>query len=1139
MLTKHLTLFTICIKFILGTKQGPSEKKLKQNPNFAYINLILINDKPIITGAIMKIIFSLSAILFIFFNFIWASEEARLLRFPAIYENQVVFTYAGDLYTVPTKGGIARKLTNSKGFELFARFSPDGKSLAFTAQYDGNTEVYVMPAEGGVPIRLTFTATLNRDDVSDRMGPNNIVMGWTHLKPQIIFRSRRKEWNPFIGQLYTVSLKGELPKQIPLPRGGFCSFSGDDQQLAYNRIFREFRTWKRYRGGMSDDIWIYNFKTKRTRNLTNNPAQDIIPMWKGDRIYFLSDRGKNKRMNLYVYDLSAQKSRRLTDFSDFDIKFPSLGKKAVIFEKGGYLFRFDLQSEKIKRIPVFIDDDRLGGRTEIIKVNKKITNSGISPDGKRALFDARGDIFTVPAQYGPTRNLTQTSGIHERNAQWSPDGKWIAYISDKSGEDEIYLIGQDGQIPARQLTSGATTYKYRIIWSPDSKKLLWSDKKLRLRYINISTRKIKEVAQAQAWEIRSYCWSPDSKWISYARPERKTLQKIYLYSLKSGQTFPVTDGWYASGSPAFSSDGKYLFFVSNRAFNPLYSWVEYDYAFQDMARIYLVTLSQKVKSPFAPKSDEVKTGTKKNARPDKKESKVQPQNPVVVKVDSLGLKERLVSLPIPASAYSHLISVGDKLYYSRNGAKDKKSLLLVYDLKKHKETELGQIDGYAISADHKKMLVLQNKSYAVIDVPKAKIEIKDTLKLDDLQVRLNRRAEWRQIYNECWRQMREFFYSPTMNGVNWPNIRKKYAALLPYVNHRADLTYLIGEMIGEINNSHTYVGGGDYPKAKRIKTGLLGAQLQRDAKSGYYRIKKILAGQNWNTSLRSPLTAIGVQAKAGDYILAVNGEPTNQMSNIYASLVNTVGKQVTLTLNSKPLMAGSHNEIVLPIADEQPLYYFDWVQENIRKVNKATRGKVGYVHIPDMGREGLVEFVKYFYPQLKKKALIIDVRGNGGGSVSPLLIERLRRKVVMMDIARNTVPDTDPRSVLYGPKVCLMDEHSASDGDIFPYRFKQDHLGKLIGKRSWGGVIGIRSSLPLLDGGYLYKPEFAIYAKDGSKWIVEGHGVDPDIVVDNDPAKEFAGIDQQLNKAIEVIMQELKTQEKTIPPPPPYPDRSK
>jgi len=1094
-------------------------------------------------------------LMMIFVVQVFGMQEARLLRFPAIHEDQIVFTYAGDLYTVPTKGGIARKLTNHEGFEMFARFSPDGQYIAFTGQYDGNTEVYLIPAEGGVPQRLTFTATLGRDDVSDRMGPNNIVMTWKHDNKTIIFRSRMREWNSFKGHLYSVTLEGDIPEQLPLPRGGFCSFSPDDKKLAYNRVFREFRTWKRYRGGMADDIWIYDFATKKTENITNNPAQDIIPMWHGNKIYFLSDRDEKERMNLYVYDLDTKTTRKLTNFVDFDIKFPSLGKNAIVFENGGYIYRFDLATEKYDKVPIYIADDMRTARGGIVSVSDKVTNYEISPDGKRALFGARGEIFTVPAKHGPTRNLTNTSNVHERNSKWSPDGKWIAYISDATGEDEIYIIPQDGSGKPKQITKGAETYKYQIYWSPDSKKLLWADKMLRLRYVDISTGKIKDVAKAEAWEFREYTWSPDSKWIAYTKSEKDVMNKIYLYSLEKEKTYEVTSGWYSSSQPAFSSDGKYLFFVSNRDFQPIYSRTEWNHAYVDMSRIYLVTLAKDVESPFKPKSDEVtvkeeeKEKPKNDKKKDKEKEEKEKKKTVTVKVDVDGLKDRITSLPIKVASYRNLVSVGDKLYYIRKGSKDEKPLLLMYDLKELKETELGQINGYEISADQKKMLVSQNKSYYIIDLPKAKIQLKDKLDLSGMEMKLDRKKEWAQIFDESWRQMREFFYAPNMHGVDWKEVHDKYRPLVDHVSHRADLTYILGEMVGELNVGHTYVGGGDMPKAKRIKTGLLGAELERDAKTRYYRIKKILKGENWNKSLRSPLTEIGVNAKEGDYILAVDGQPTNQVRNIYELLIDKAGKQVKLKLNSSPVEKGAREVTVVPTGDELNLYYYNWVENNIRKVNEATDGKVGYIHVPDMGVHGLNEFVKRFYPQLRKKALIIDVRGNGGGNVSPMLIERLRREIAMIDIARNTVPSPDPGAMLYGPKVCLIDEFSASDGDLFPYRFRKHKLGKLIGKRTWGGVVGIRGSLPLADGGYLMKPEFASYDTEGKKWIIEGHGVEPDIYVDNDPAKEYAGIDEQLNnpakeyagideqlnKAIEVILEELKTQEKTLPPPPPYP----
>ncbi len=1054
--------------------------------------------------------------------------EARLLRFPTVHGDTVVFTSAGNLYSAPVAGGTARKLTSHEGMELFPRFSPDGKKIAFTGQYDGNTEVYVMPAEGGTPKRLTITATLTRDDVSDRMGPNNIVIGWTPDSKNILFRSRMASFNDFIGSLYTVSVDGGLPEPLPLPRGGFGSYSPSGDKLVYNRIFREFRTWKRYRGGMCDEVWIYDFKTKQTEQITKDDASDIIPMWAGDKIYFLSDRDENKRFNLWSYDLKTKVTKQVTKFSEYDIKFPSLGDKAIVFEYGGWVLKMDLATEKVEKISISIQDDSSTSRGGLVNVSKNVAGFEISPDGKRALLSARGEIFTVPASNGLTRNLTLSSGAHERNPKWSPDGKSIAFVSDALGEDEIYTLPQDGSDGPTKLTDKADTYKYEIEWSPDGKKILWSDKKFRLQFVDVATKKVTLVEQAKAWEIRDFTWSPDSKWVAYTLPQSAGMSKVVLYSLEQNKRFEVTDSWFNSNQPKFSSDGKYLFFVSARDFNPTFSATEWNHSYGDMNKIYFVTLAKAVENPFKPKQDEVGGTTPAPFA----------QDLANLKIDTEGFKDRILSLPINAANYRNLNSAGGLLYYIRQGSKDPAPVFLAYDLNGPKEIPLGSVAGYEISHDGKKMIIAKGGQYGIIDAPKGgATEIGKPLDLSGLEIRLNRQAEWKQIFNESWRQMRDFFYDPGLHGTDWAGIKKKYEVLVPHVRHRVDLTYVIGEMISELNCGHAYVGGGDYPKAERIPTGLLGAELKVDPTTKYFQVKKILKGENWDRGLRSPLNEVGVDVKEGDFIVKVNGTPTNETTNIYELLLNTPGRPITLHINSTANVKGARSVVVTPIADESRLYYHDWVQTNIKKVNDATKDQVGYIHVPDMLSTGLNEFIKHYYPQLNKKALIIDMRGNGGGNVSPMIIERLRREIAMIGIARNSVPTVDPAGTFYGPMVCLMNEFSASDGDLFPYRFKHYKLGPLVGKRSWGGTVGIRGSLPFVDGGNLSKPEFSRVDVEGKKWIIEGYGVDPDIVQDNDPAKEFAGTDEQLLKGIDVILEKLKKEEKKIPELPPYPKR--
>ncbi|MCF8227448.1 MAG: PDZ domain-containing protein [Bacteroidales bacterium] len=1062
-------------------------------------------------------------------------EEARLMRFPAIHGGQVVFSFAGDLYTVEKDGGIARKLTNDEGYEAFARFSPDGGNIAFTGQYDGNTEVYLIPSEGGIPKRLTYTATLGRDDISDRMGPNNIVMTWKN-DDQIVFRSRMKSFNAFKGHLFEISKEGGLPEQLPFAVGGWCSFSPDQDKVAYNRVFREFRTWKYYRGGMADDIWIFDFNTKESRNITNTEAQDIFPMWHGDKIYFLSDR--DRTMNLFAYDLKTDETEKITDYTEYDIKFPSLGKDAIVYENGGYLYYYDLNSGEINKIEVKIANDFILARDQMKDASKKITSYAISPKGKRAAFTARGDVFTVPAENGITVNLTQSPGAHDRNVEWSPDGKYLSFISDMSGEDELYIIKQDGSESPVQLTEGSNTYEYNPIWSPDSKKLLWSDKELRLRFIDIETKQITEVTQAEAWEIRSYAWSPDSKWITYTLPRNKASSKVYIYGLEDNENHAVTGDWYDAGSSSFSSDGKYLFFASSRDFNPIYSRTEWNHAYQDMEGIYFLTLQKDTPSPLAPENDQVEI-EQVGEEDEKRDAEKDGGKDEDVKIDFDGIMDRIIHIPASAGNYRSIHAIGDKVYYVRYSSKKAKIGFYLYDMEKEKETKLGDFGNYIISADQNKILISKGGGkYAITNLPTSPLKIEDYLDLSNMKVWVEMQAEWQQIFDEAWRQMGDFFYADNMHGQDWDAIHDKYKPLVKYVRNRDDLNYIIGEMIGELNVGHAYVSGGDKTKPERIKTGLLGAELSRD-KSGYYKIDKILKGENWTSKGRSPLTEVGVDVEEGDYIIAVNGEPTNDMENIYLSLINTAGKQVELAVNDKPKEEGAHKVLVIPTDDESQLYYFTWVRNNIKKVNEATDGQVGYLHIPDMGPGGLNEFVKYFYPQLSKKALIIDDRGNGGGNVSPMIIERLNRELVMLGTARNIKSiTTRPAQIHVGPKVLLIDRYSASDGDLFPYQFKQLEIGPVIGVRSWGGVVGIRGSLPFIDGGDLRKPEFAPYDLAGEKWVIEGYGVDPDIEIDNDPYKEYMGEDEQLNKAIEVALKELEDYEE-LPEKPSFPDKTK
>lgn len=1065
------------------------------------------------------------------------ATEARLLRFPAVNQTDITFTYAGDLYTVPRKGGVARRLTSHIGFEMFARYSPDGQQLAFTGQYDGNSEVYLMPATGGEPKRLTYTATLDRDDVSDRMGPATITMAWTPDGKNVVYRSRRQTSNDFKGQLFAAPTDGSMGSELPFSVGGWCSYEAGGQRMAYNRLFREFRTWKYYEGGMADDIWIYDYKTEKSVNITNNKAQDIMPMWYGSKIYYISDR--DRTMNLFCYDVNTQQTTKVTNFTEYDIKFPSMGPDAIAFENGGYVYVFDLKTEKYEKVSVQILEDFASGRNPIIDAGKFVADFDLSHDGKRALFVARGDIWTVPAKTGVNYNLTTgTSGSHERNARWSPKGNYIAYISDASGEFEIWTMKPDGS-DKKQLTKGSTSYIWHMDWSPDETKIAFSDKALTLKYVDIATGKVTQADKAEAWEFSDFAWSPDSRWLAYTRPEWQSNSRIMVHEVATGKNYPVTNGWYNSDNPSWSPDGKYLYFAAQTSFNPSYSWTEWNHSYSDMTKLYMVALKKDTPNPFADKNDLVeaaKTEAGDAKKEEKKEEK--PAGGITITIDFEGLQQRIIELPTANGSYYALQAVEGKLYYAYSSQSSGGMALKVYDLNTKTETELGRPQNLAYGYGLKNLMLQENGNYYIIDLPSGKYTVDKPLALTGMRVQVDLDAEYKQVYNESWRQMRDFFYDPGMHGVDWAAMQKKYAVLVPYANHRKDLTYLIGELIGELNVGHAYVGGGDQPSVPRVKMGLLGAKLSQQ--NGFVRIDDIVEGSSWNSMYRSPLAEMGVNAKKGEYIVAINGQPLNTLTNPMAPLLGKADVYVELSLNSEPKLEGARKVMVKPLADESDLRYYNWVQGNIRYVEQKTNGQIGYLHIPEMGATGLTEFVKHFYPQLNKKGLIIDDRGNGGGNVSPMIIERLRRELDMVTFSRNTRPSSSPEAMVIGPKVLLFDRYSASDGDLFPYRFKFHKLGTTIGQRSWGGTVGIRGSLPFVDGGNMTRPEFSRYDVTGKEWIIEGYGVDPDIEVVNDPHEEYKGRDAQLDKAIEVILEQAQKQPTEVAPlPAKFPDKSK
>jgi len=1075
------------------------------------------------------------------------SAGRTFMRYPTLYGNTIVFAAHENLWSVPRSGGAATRLTAEEGRDVMPRFSPDGRWIAFTGEYQGNRDVYVMPSAGGTARRLTFTSDIV-DEAPPRWGPSNMVLTWTPDSANIVFLSRREAWNTWINKPFVVPLAGGLPQPLPIDRGGFMSYSPDGKQIAYTRIFQDFRTWKRYDGGLAQNIDIYDFQTKQLKHVTDWVGTETSPMWLGKTIYFLADHDANRRKNIWAYDTDSGAFRQITHFTDYDIDYPSLGagvEAGIVFQQGGKLHVLDVPSEQLHDIDVTVPDDgtRTGPRWVDAKSSireqdtSQHTDFDIAPNGNRAVFSARGDIFTLPAEHGNTRNLTQSSGADEDHPTWSPDGRTIAYTTDISGEQQVAIRPAEGG-PEKVLTHFERGYFYAPRWSPNGERLAFSDHEHRLWWVSVAGGEPVQVARDMIQEIHDYTWSPDGHWLAYSINAANQQAGIWLYNIDTRKATLVSDSRSNDFQPAFDPAGKYLFFISTRHENPTFSRAEFNIATLKTTGIYVVPLKRGAPSAFAPQSDEG-VGAKEEKKPDAK-----PQAPPkALEIDLEGLMSRAVAMPIPPSDIGAFDLRDDKVFYLTGPSQmidgplpGEKPVLHIYDLKERKDDKVVEgLSTYVLSADGKKVLYKVEKDYFIADAVADKgkgEEGRKKLDLSHMHVRVEPTQEWREMFNSAWRLERDLFFSPKMNGVDWQAVRASYAKLLPLVGSRSDLNYLIGEIIGELGNSHTYVGGGeDMPEEKRVPTAFLGADFALDAASGRYKFATVFAGDNTRDKYRSPLTASGVDVRAGEFLLAVDGQELKAPTDPFSLLV---GKQdSTLRLTVADAANGKRRDVtVQPVKNELSLREQAWIDHNREVVDRASGGKVAYIYLSDMGGLGMEQFIRQFYAQLDRQALIIDDRWNGGGFIDQIVLERLRRVLIGMDTNREGASIPTPNQLIIGPKICLLNHFSASDGDIFPYYFRKYGLGPLMGTRSWGGVRGIRGDWFLLDGGYITIPEDATYGVD-SQWAIENHGVDPDIPVDDTPGDWMAGRDVQLQAAIDYILAEMKKHPASLPAPPP------
>ncbi len=1060
------------------------------------------------------------------------TTDTRFLNQPAIGGGHIAFVYANDLWVANTDGSSPRRLTSDKGVEANPVFSPDGEWIAFDAQYDGNTDVYVVPVEGGIPTRLTWHPY------------TDTVCSFTPDGSEVLFRSARQVFTRRYTQLFTVPVVSGFPERLDLPNAVKASYSPDGTRLAYTPLGEPFRQWKNYRGGTATTIWLYTFADHATRMIPQpeGRSNDTDPMWIGNEVYFISDR--NGEFNLFSFEPDTGAIQQHTEYTDFPIVSASYGDGLVVFERAATLHTYDIETGSVTDVTIGIATDLQELRLRYVDGADFIRSADISPSGARAVFNIRGEIVTLPAEKGDPRNLTLTLGAHERDPVWSPDGSSIAYFSDASGENELHIAPQNGKGTVTAFALGGTGFYSGLSWAPDSKKLAFEDNGRNLYVIALASGEIKKIDQESIYNPGEFgfmapVWSPDSEWIAYTVNNLANMEQVYLYSLEKNQAFTIADGLSDVGNPAFDEGGKYLYFFGSTDAGPVRQWFAMSNRDMEMTRsLYLVTLQKGVPSPLAKESDEEELKDQKDEETEGDETAKDEQEKEPFTIDFDGLANRIITVPIDAANYFSLQPGSENtIFYLKadaqaGSANAAGTTLMMYDLEAREEEELFEANSYVVSADGKKILYRDGGTWGIVDAGKKPEPGKGALDLAAVRIRIDPATEWAQIFNETWRIYRDYFYATNYHGADWNAMRERYQPFLPDLACRSDLNRLIQWMGSELAVGHNRVGGGDYLfDTDDIPGGLLGADYTIN--NGRYRVTKIFGGLNWNPELVSPLTEPGVDVQTGEYLLAVKGVDLLAPDNLYRHFENTAGRLVEITVGPNPSMDGSRTVNVVPIETESALRNRDWVEGNIRKVDEATGGRVAYIYLPNTTTLGHTYFKRYFFPQVHKDAIIIDERFNGGGQIADYYINILQRPYISHWNMRYGEDLKTPQGSIQGPKVMLIDETAGSGGDLLPY--SKFDLGPLVGKATWGGLVGTLGYPELMDGGRVSAPNIAIWDEDG--WVVENVGVPPDIEVEQTPAAVIAGHDPQLEKAIEVILEELAANPPPVYERPPYPVR--